>query len=66
MLSKKRIREKDNKDLLKSLLNLEDMLMIEANSRRGVTKRTSHNFMLCIEEMCQRLDIEYDENDWNE
>lgn len=66
MLSKKRVREKDNKDLLRTLLNLEDTLMVEANSKRGVTKGTSHNFMLCIEEMCGRLGIEYDENDWNQ
>lgn len=66
MLSQKKVREMGNKDLLKSLLNIEDLIMIEVNSKRGVTKRTTHNFTLCIKEMCKRLEIEYVESDWDD
>ena len=64
MLSQKEVREMGNKDLLKSLLSLEDLIMVEVNSKRGVTKTTARKFSSCIKEMCKRLDIEYVESDW--
>lgn len=65
MVSQKTMREKSNKDLLKSLLYLEDKFLGELNSKRGVvTKTTARKYSLCIKEMCKRLDIEYVESDW--
>ncbi|SFB10240.1 hypothetical protein SAMN05216587_11148 [Selenomonas ruminantium] len=65
MLSKKKVSSMDNKELLQTTIRLEDSLMVEANSRRGVTKKTSHDMDICLEELCQRLDIEYNPSDWD-
>ena len=64
MLSKRKVAQMDNKELLKSLIHTEDSIMVEVNSKRGVTKKTENNMTLCIKEMCKRLDIEYEEYDW--
>ena len=64
MLSKRKVAQMDNKELLKSLIHTEDSIMVEVNSKRGVTKKTENNMTLCIKEMCKRLDIEYEESDW--
>lgn len=64
MLSKKKVSQMDNKELLLAFQWHEDKLVIECNSRRGITKKTSKDAALIIQELCRRLDIEYDENDW--
>lgn len=64
MLSKRKVVQMDNKELLKMLIHTEDSVMVEVNSKRGVTKKTENNMTLCIKEMCKRLGIEYEESDW--
>jgi len=64
MLSQRKVVQMDNKELLKMLIYTEDSIMVEVNSKRGVTKKTENNIKLCIKEMCKRLDIEYEESDW--
>lgn len=65
MLSQRKVSQMDNKELLHEVIHSEDMIIIESNSRRGLTKRTLNNYTLCIEEICKRLDIEYVESEWN-
>jgi len=65
MLSKKVVGEMDNKDLLKEFRSVISAIIVEVNSRRGLTKGTEKAEKLLTEELCLRLGFEYNPDDWH-
>ncbi len=64
-ISKRTASKLDNKELMHRFRNIVMLSMIEANSRRGLTKTTEKSENIITEEMCNRLGFEYDPDDWN-
>ena len=65
-VSKREIRSLSNKDLLKRFRNISQLSLIEFNSRRGLTKSTAKSEEIIIEELCARLAVVYNPDDWTD
>ena len=64
MVTKKAISQMDNKELMKQFRNIVLVGMVEANTRRGITKATEKAESMLTEELCLRLGFDYDPDDW--
>lgn len=64
MISKRVVSQMDNKELLHRFRNIIMVGMVEANTRRGLTKATEKAEVIITEELCLRLGFDYDPDDW--
>ena len=55
----KELKELDNKQIVKRFESLTIILTNEVNSRRGQTKRTTHEYECAKKELYSRLGIDY-------
>lgn len=56
--TKKEIKEMETVNLLAAFYLVAVKSTKEANSRRGVTKRTTNDEQLITDELCERLDLD--------